>query len=167
MPKHIASIQWRSLPSHIEAAVDRACSQWIGTEYQAGQRAPKMAVDCYNLIAGLWDMLYMKPHPTFLPRVTPDSGVHGVKPISVLMRAFRDQYPLQIVRDNIVEPGDGIVTRATFNASGPRRLGHCMMAGSGRLAAIHAPWTAVSFTNLSATLGIVRIYRPLNKYLWT
>lgn len=166
MAEQQAKYEWHKLSPRVELAITRAFSMWLDTPYQSGQRAPKVACDCTQMMAGILDMLYKKQVRTHIPRMPPDSGIHSTRAGISTAMAFRSQYPSSVVRDYSLEPGDIVITRASADNNGPMRLGHCMMMSTRPGVAIHAVKPRSVMTSISASLEIMRIYRPHNKESW-
>lgn len=163
-----AQILWRGVSEQTCLAVQKAMKAWLGTPYHAGQRARKIGVDCAQLIPALLDMLYKRPTPTPLARLSQDAGTHSLRAGFRTVIALRKQFPTAVVRDGSVQAGDiALVNLPSAGAiTGRKMLRHAMMVGTQPMTAIHAlHGYEVCMTSL-ATSQIVRVYRPLGKESW-
>ena len=158
---------WRPLDAAIEGRIKNVLDSWLDTPYMDGQRQRKVGVDCAQLVGGVLDDLFRSKDKVVIPRLRTDSGIHSIRAGFATVRAIRKHYKSKVVRDGTLEPGDVIVTRATGNTNGPKRLGHAMLVSTRKGVLIHATTiTGVCLTSLKSNEEIVRVYRPLNKELW-
>lgn len=158
---------WRHLDPAIEDRLKAEMSWWFLTPYMAGQQAVGIGVDCVQLVGALLDDLYHRTDTTHIPRLSPDAAIHNAREGFKTIRCLRRSFPSDVVRDCVIEPGDIVVTRAAPDPTGPRRPGHVLIAGPEPFTALHAiKSSGVAMTTLTATRGIVRVYRPRNKSLW-
>lgn len=158
---------WRPIGAKIEARINAVMGAWLGTPYMAGQQVRGLGVDCVQLVGGVLDDLYRSPSPTPIPRLRGDSGIHSLRAGFSTIHAIRQAYKSSVVRDDTIEPGDILITRATADFRGPLRPGHAMVAAVRPGIVLHAvPGGDVHFTSIQSGPPIIRIYRALDKHRW-
>ena len=158
---------WRRRPD-IEENLHRELLRWLGTPYMAGQRVRGIGVDCVQLIAGIFDNLFRRPSPTPVPRLRADAAIHCPDKGFATVKALLTAFPCDDVdAEKIIEPGDVLVVRASFDQNGPANLGHCLIAGTETHTAIHAILpNGVCMAGTRAVGEILKVYRPKEKHLW-
>jgi hypothetical protein len=161
----IEGYRWLPVERRVGEALERAFAIWLRTPHVAGQQAPKMGVDCVQLLPGVLCPLYGLPK-IIVPRQAQDAGIHSPRISMTTVRFLRRHFPSDTVRDKSIQPGDIVGTRASYDKDGPARLGHALIAGTHPWTALHAGKSGVGITSLLAIPGIVRIYRPIDKRLW-
>jgi hypothetical protein len=159
------NIFWKAISPAIEQRIEEVVRQWEGTPYMAGQRARGIGVDCVQLVGGVLDMLFRRPQVTIIPRLSPDSGLHCDRSGFATAKAIRNGFESIVVRDEIIEPGDVLVVRGSGLSSGPRRLGHTMIALPAAGTAFHATF-GIGACRTTVITEVLRIYRPLHKEGW-
>lgn len=164
----ITEIRWMGNDRKLNARLRQVLDSWLNTKYKPGQRAKRIAVDCTQFGAAVLDELFRATKPTFVPRFDGTIALHNMRKAYPTMKAIRRMhFGMDIVRNNIVMPGDFLVTRAEHQAEAAPIQAHVMIAGPDPNTAYHAiPHAGVCKTTLAATRGIVRIYRPRRKDLW-
>ena len=153
--------EWASLANaKTERKIWRFADRWVGTPYLCGNRARQGGVDCAQLIAAFMDFMYDAEEPTILPRMSPDTGVHNQSAAWRTVAALRRVYDYSVIESNVIQPGDVILTRATFDIDGPPNIGHAIIAMPRDLTGLHAyPLSGVNLTTLSHTKGILKVFR--------
>lgn len=142
-------------------------AMWERTTYMPGNRVRGVGTDCAQLVPAFLDFMYRTGRRTEIPRLAPDTGVHNRNAAWNTVRAVRKAFPSHVVRDNTIEPGDIVLTRATHDWTGPQNPGHAMIAMPRFCSAMHAmPNTGVCMTSLELSRGIVRVYRLEGKETW-
>lgn len=164
----IDRIRWIWLEGKCCTRLNEVLARWIKTPYHAGQRARGIGVDCVQLGPAIFDELYQVTTPTIVPRLVGDIALHNVRGSWPTLKALKNGWHgFTIVRDNTIQPGDWISTRAEDGAEAPGRQAHLMIASGTPWKAIHAiPRVGVRWTTFERTRGILRIYRPNRKDLW-
>lgn len=141
---------------------------WKNTPYMPGARVRGVGSDCAQLVPAFLDYMYRRGGKTPIPRMSGDVGVHNHRAAWGTVKAVRLAYPSEVVRDNVIEPGDIIITRSTHDWSTPARHGHAMIAMPEPFSALHATsLSGVAMTSTTVTQGgIVRVFRLKEKHLW-
>lgn len=161
--------RWRPLPLNVERRISRCLSSWLHTPYMEGQQAKGIAVDCVQFVGAFLDEMYGNRTRTRIPRLRADAAQHSVRAAFQTIKALRSHFPTFVARDDIIEPGDIVVVRASTDSRAPKRPGHVLIAAPGHVgSAFHADGHLgeVCQTSLAATSGILRIYRPKEKCSW-
>lgn len=161
-------LTWKPLPHpQAESRLEYVISRWVGTPYMAGQRVRGAGVDCVQFVTAVLDELHRNEKPTFVPRLRPDSAIHDARQGGPTIKALRQGFASQVVRETVVEPGDVLVVRAIPRSRGPRRMGHVLITGSVPNTLYHAmTGSGVTRTSIEGLDEILRIYRDKNKQRW-
>jgi len=163
-PQTRHGIYWRPIDEAAQLRLRAVQDSWIGTAWMDGQRKRGIGTDCKELIVAMLDELGRRTTPTATTPVASAAGAHsdiGWKVLSEIMRGF----PNHKVEDNIIEPGDIVVTGSERASSG--RIGHVLMAGVDPFTLIHAPYRGkVCYTSFEAIPGPLWVYRSTEKSSW-
>lgn len=161
-------LTWQPLSEPLERRVRDVLDGWHETPYINVPPVRGRGANCVGLVAGVFDELFRRPEPSYLPRLAPDAGIHQDDGGDRTITALHELTGAKRVTDGSIQPGDLIGSYGESPAS-PERKAHILIAGCDRWRLLHAyrgagkvVWTSVGVMESR----IIAVYRVPNRERW-